>query len=385
MPSSEMRQYSVTARLQHYHANAPETRVMENYEACNRKKLLEILSQDTVIGYTEDGTQVPDVDKHVLKSCAALLGIPVSPWGDRDLMHLYAVPGVPALNDVPPELLHTTLTDGAQILARFIEERGVAYMGVNNSMGSYGLHKRGFMSVPWPHTHYFTIPDPDGNTSSKLRGRRAEFDWDDNGISRAVATRFAPDIQHLASSYWGDACVAPDKLGYTVTFPGFSPQHLHETGFIPCFFHHLSLLNHAAMKGIYHATYGIDLDMLIEHNIVLRNGCTSIKEYNESVDQNREQFATMRPPDRQDPWFEEATRFRALGEDRLRLGGGWATAIEFHPDGATLANSFGFVRGHNGPVQALGYELIRKPEFPSKMEQEELEEYYAQMKLSLGK
>ena len=273
-------------------------------------------------------------------------------------------------------LLDATLRDGAQVLEQFQQESGVSYMGVNNSMGSYGLHKRGLMSIPWPHMHYFQIDHPDGNTAPDLRRRRATFEIHDNGLGEEVATRLTSDIQNIASHYWSGAYVAPDQLGYTVSFPGFAPPHLHKTGFVSDFFHHLSLVNHGALRGIYRATYGIELDENINATMQLRDSQADEDTFNALICRNRAQFAQMPTIDPHDLWFEEALILRLLGEDRSRLGGGWAAALEFHPDEATCAVVLGFTRGHVGPVQALGYELHRKSEFPSYEDQEMLEEYY---------
>jgi hypothetical protein len=301
---------------------------------------------------TENNQRRLDVtDNNLLKEIHGAYVVPVSPWGNLDIMHIHfngSNKNIPALTDIPQNLLSKNVATQRKIIELFGENGHNVFWGVNNSAGC--IKGEGLMSVLFPHSHIWRFDDQIGHLNSDdVKKARDSQKWDSQ-LSMTFADRIGQLLAfNILPEFWPDNFVRFDPMGLTVDLRGFTPDDFNND-FIE-FWRKLSLTIHWGLRNMHSQIFDSDLDEIIDY--VLQR---DLNGFNEDY---YKQFFTLKPDAPQD---NITSRMAALSQqNQLRLPPGWAATLMFTEQETLLAVTFGFLNIPMGPVEGLGIRLERPP------------------------
>jgi hypothetical protein len=293
--------------------------------------------------------KVEDFDYEAADNLRGLYTVPVGSWGDEfDIMSLdLGKEAPPAFNDLPPTILNLNLQIQSQLIKKLLTLGDPVYIGINNSAGC--LNGEGLMSVLYPHLHTWKFGHEFADlTPEKIKAIRQQVRWDDR-LSLLAAQSIVDFLKNDSlASYWPQAQIEADKMGFTINLPGFTPDQLTQPSFVNAW-HGLSLIIHAHLKYYHQAMFESDLDEVI--NFVRQ------AHFQAELDENAyQQF--FRPKQNSDGQVVDQLKLLEQAQ-QLRYAYGWAGGIQFRSDGAFVGVIFGFFNGKMGPVEGMGVQLER--------------------------
>ncbi len=348
-----------TWRVKHFHTNTGDTGELFLEGPNNQRHVLGDTQRDGSGSWFMTGFNHRSAD-----FIQAAWVVPVGPWGDAwDVMFTDLSDKIyPALNDLPDEILGPALERQSNLIRKFMEEVYPVNWGVCNSAGT--LHGQGLMSVLYPHSHIWQFSrDLHKKVSLKptniIRARNESL-WD-GGLSRLfgedVKKEFEPDLKVCCPDA---SSITPDNMGFTFHLPGFHSENFN-LDFFRTIWTSLSLKIDHQLRLWFARNYlspdgKKDGDLGKVYDFVRRAHLEG------RVDEEAYQgFFRNRKPDSHAT--EEGYLLDHLEADNLvRYPPGWAAAIQFTPNGAFVAVSFGFLNVPLGGVECLAVELVRPEE-----------------------